>query len=506
MAFKCFWVPIWLLIISHHSRADNLSLLASADLTKCTYGERGSLTATCYNATPSYFKTTLYKFDHLDETLKCVNCVLTIIDSNTFDLSGNQINYLDLKGSQIEILRPKAFMGLIFLTELNLSGNKIKAVYPGTFIGTKKIRTIDLSYNEITTLVGSEFKELESLSELSLNRNQIKVIDEQAFSGLQNLNYMDLSYNLIEFVNISLYNLTNLNILSLKHNKIQKVTGFEFHNVSKLEQLDLSENLLDDNFSIHLNPENVLRQLDLSYNQIRTLWFSHGYLNRLELLDLSHNNISQIRKSSLEGLHSLRFLHLQNNKLKILTTGQLSGFSQLQFLNCSYNLIEQVAITGVFSVQNLNTLDLSHNFLSNLDYTALTARLPSLSYLKLEDNVLPCSLEEEMNRDFAEDNFKYVLVDNVVGSFKCVNISVAKSHHRFLTDSYIQDDSLTASDIVMFVIMSLVLAAIGVLFYVQFLFYKGMQISFPARVESTMNLIEADNEQRDDGFERIIEP
>ncbi|XP_066154708.1 chaoptin-like [Euwallacea fornicatus] len=506
MTFNCFWVPIWLLILSHHSRADSSSVLASHDLMKCTYGERGSLTATCYNATPKYFKTTLYKFDHLDETLKCVNCILTIIDSNTFDLSGNHIIYLDLKNSQIESLRPKAFMGLIFLLELNLSSNKIKAIHPGTFTGTKKICTIDLSYNEIITLLDSEFKELENLSQLNLNRNQIKIIDEKAFSGLQNLKYLDLSYNFIDVINISLYNLTKLNTLSLKHNKIQKVTGFEFHNLSNLEELDLSENLLDDNFSIHLNPENVLRQLDLSYNKINTLWFTYGYLNRLELLDLSHNNISKINKSSFQALYSLRFLHLQNNKLKIVATGQLSGFSQLQFLNCSYNLIEQVAITGVFSVQNLNTLDLSHNFLNNLDYMALTARLPSLSYLKLEDNVLPCSLEKEMNRDFAEDNFKYVLVDNVVGSFVCMNTSVVKSHQRFLTDSYIQDDSLTVSDIIMFVIMSLVLMAIGVLFYVQFLFYKGLQISFPTRVESTMNLIEADNEQEDDGLERIIEP
>lgn len=124
---------IWILLLLHSEISCDFRSVSSYDLMKCSYGERGSLTATCVNATPSFFKNTLYKFDHLDETLRCVNCVLTTIESNVFDLSGNQIKELDLQNSQIETLRPKAFMGLVFLKSLNLSNNKIRSIFPGMY-------------------------------------------------------------------------------------------------------------------------------------------------------------------------------------------------------------------------------------------------------------------------------------------------------------------------------------------------------------------------------------
>ncbi|XP_066249464.1 P-granule-associated novel protein 1-like [Euwallacea similis] len=480
--------------------------LVNFDFMKCSYGERGSLTATCYNATPNYFRNTLYKFDHLDETLKCANCTLTTIESNTFDLSGNQIRHLELRNSHIETLKFKAFMGLIFMEVLDMAENKIKAIPNGTFNGTKKIRVLNLAKNQISVLLNSGFAELLHLNDLILSMNSIGTIEEKAFDGLKSLKKLDLSYNYIISINSSLENLTSLEYLNLRHNNIHKIMNQEFQSLVKLTELVLSDNTLNDEFSINLKPGNVLRLLDLSYTNISTLWFSHENLDSLEILDLSHNNISLIRRMPFSTMHNLRTLFLEYNNLKEFSIGQWVGLSQLQLLNFSRNSIEQVSITGVYSLQNLHTLVLSHNNLTNLDYMSLIARLPSLTHLSLEGNMLPCSLEEEMNRDFAEDNFKFVLTENNFAGFKCSNASVIKSPYKFLNDPHVLYDSMKVSDIVLFVILCPVIISIGVLFYVQFLYYKGIRISFPTRLESNMNLIPSDNEheQREEEFENVL--
>ncbi|KAF2883457.1 hypothetical protein ILUMI_22699 [Ignelater luminosus] len=113
----------------------------------CAYGARGSLTSTCTYAIPSYFRTTSYRFDNLDETVRCVNCILTTIESNTFDISGNQIKTLDLNSSKIVTLKPKAFIGLASLKKLLLKDNQIKSFY--LVSGTLKSVAVDCRQDAI---------------------------------------------------------------------------------------------------------------------------------------------------------------------------------------------------------------------------------------------------------------------------------------------------------------------------------------------------------------------
>lgn len=496
------WVAAWTIILLIPNADSEYARVTSYDLMKCSYGERGSLTATCVNATPNFFKSTLYKFDHLDETLRCLNCTLTTIESNTFDLSGNQIKILDLENSAIETLKPKAFMGLIFLNKLNLANNKIRSIFPGTFNGAKKITQIDLTRNEITILSEDGFAELTNLDRLLLPQNKIKVIDPRAFRGLSNLRELDLRNNYIEAINSSLENVTSLEFVNLNNNRIKHLSGNEFFNISNLTKLDFSSNLLADGFAINMNPTNRLREINLSRNQINTLWFQTLNLDCLEILDLKSNNISVIKGNRLETMYGLHTLDLSHNKLEKVRTGQLSGLPQLRFLNISYNLISEVAVTGIFSFQNLQSLDLSHNKILDLDYTALLSRIPGLSYLRLEDNELSCDLEEEMENEFAEDNFKFVLFDNAVGSQKCVQKPLTKKTLKTLHDVHIEMEhrSISGADIFIFVMLTLIITAIGILFYLQYLFYKGIELTGPRRVASTVQLISTENDPKDDDF------
>lgn len=471
------------------------------DLMRCSYGERGSLTATCINATAGYFKNTPYRFDQLDETLRCLNCSLKTIDTGTFDISGNQIKNLDLRRSQIEMIKQKAFVGLIFLENLDLSHNNIGSIYPGTFTGVKKIKYIDLSYNRVNILSDDGFSELLNLEKLNLENNNIQTIAPRAFNGLVHLRELYLKNNQLSEIKEVFNNLSRIEVLNLEENKIYSLKGTEFYNLTTLLELNIANNKLT-NPVIEFQPHSALRNLFLQNNVIDRIApnFLKG-LHTLESLDLSNNQINEINQKTLQSLYNLHKLNISYNKLTKFQTGTFSGLPQLELLNCSHNSIQEVEITGVFSLHSLHSLDLSYNQLSDLDYVGLISRLPRLSYLKLENNALPCDLEGEMAEYFAEDNFKYVLYENKVGSIKCVNSS-AKFSRLSIPDRLYEEETPTkkgasGTEVTIFVLISIIAVCIGFLFYLQYRTYQQLKYSSPQRTTSSLHLISTDMEPRE---------
>lgn len=473
---------------------------------KCAYGERGSLTATCVNATPSFFKSTPYRFDHLDETLRCVNCTLQTLDSGTFDISGNQIRILDLQYSQIESIRQRAFVGLIFLEKLSLAHNNIKSIYPGTFTGVKKITEIDLSENAITILSENGFMELLNLNKLNLRNNKIATIQKSAFNGLPNLQILDLQHNEISRVKDVFNNLTSLQSLNLDYNSLVSFNGTDFQNLTALLELTMTYN------NIRSIPEKEfvempkLRKLDLSYNLMdRVIAGSFDGLLRLEELDLAHNNIAEIPQKTLQNLPGLRNFNVSYNKLTIFQTGLYSGLPQLRVLNFSHNTIEDIEITGVFSLHNLDTLDLSFNNISDLDYVALIRRLPKIAFLNMEDNFLPCDLEKEMQDFFMEDNFKFILYRDDAGAIKCVdNPSNRPDKEKYTKDSLTgkprEQSGVNGAHVWIVIFLCVIFLLLVVLFYAQFRVYQELKMFSFKRGNSQANLLSSDLEARANEF------
>ncbi|CAG9816348.1 unnamed protein product [Phaedon cochleariae] len=475
----------------------------SPDNMKCSYGERGSLTATCFNANPPYFRATPYRFDQLDETVKCQNCTLKTIEAGTFDISGNQIKILVLNDSKIENIRPKGFVGLIFLEELVLSHNEIRSIYPNTFIGIKKIKSIDLSHNQLNILSDDGFLELVNMEELNLETNSIQTIAAYAFHGLSKLKNLNLKNNKIRELQKVLTNLTSLQLLNLENNHLQSLNGDEFLNLTSLSELNLSNNKLASPV-IELKPNNQLRSLQLRSNLIVSLapQFLKG-LHALELLDLSYNQVGTVEHKVLHSLFSLRDLNLAYNGLRSLQTGTFSALPQLEVLNCSHNSIVVVEITGVFSLHSLHALDLSHNLMTDLDYVALIDRLPRLSYLRLEHNLLPCGLEDEMETYFQEDNFKFVLSEAGNGTSMCLDEPPKKSLQVVdvvAASAENLSSRVTGAEITIMVLMSVVFMCIGFLFFMQYRTYQEVRSRSSKRSISTSHLMAAEAERNEDGY------
>ncbi|KAJ8940810.1 hypothetical protein NQ314_010568 [Rhamnusium bicolor] len=443
----------------------------------CSYGDRGSLTVYCVNATTQFFKLAPYRFDHLDETLKCVNCSLASLDSGTFDISGNQIKALDIRNSSINKIWPKAFIGLIFMEKLLLSDNSIIAIYPGAFIGVRKVKYLELENSGLANLESYVFQELYLLEVLILRKNKFSLIRDKTFDGLNNLKILDLSFNQLVTLNNSFDPLVSLRVLKLHDNQITRIYGNEFSNLKSLLSLNLENNILT-NFTINIEPDNHLRILNLAKNKLTTDGIKMGSfqnLNNLEELDLSQNYIKNIPPKFFQGLFLLRVLNLHHNKIRELSTGTFTGLPHLMTLNVSSNYLETAKVSGQLLLHSLHTLDLADNNLKKFDYIEFIAQLPRIASINLLGNDLPCETFLEIETLFIDDNIRFLMSSNKPFE-KCDNVLKTRKEilKKLVEDKFGQPNNETSA-VIWIVLMCIIILAIAILFYVQFFILYRMR-------------------------------
>ncbi|KAK3596209.1 hypothetical protein CHS0354_016152 [Potamilus streckersoni] len=183
------------------------------------------------------------------------------------------------------------------------------------------VPALDISNNKISTITLLDFREavIDNLKSLNLSHNQISTIYNSSFQKLKNLEVLDLSNNLLhgEDLNTKVFDeLEHLKVLNLERNPLKFVRRktFDYTNLEALEHLDLShcdiQNLEDSSIDL---PRLV--DLDLSWNRLQSLKpDALRMMADLEILDLSHNDLTEIR--SLFYLPELKTLILDNNGLR----------------------------------------------------------------------------------------------------------------------------------------------------------------------------------------------
>ena len=131
-----------------------------------------------------------------------------------------------------------------------------------------------------------------------------------------------------------IYKFKNLTKLYLGNNKIYKIEAHFFLNLSQLQELDLSYN------DLRTIPEIIsllskLKKLYLNGNKLYSLPESIYYIPELEYLNVSNNRLFKISK------------HIYKSK-------------QLHTLNVSYNKITTLPLQ-IIKCKNLHHIDISHN-------------------------------------------------------------------------------------------------------------------------------------------------
>ncbi|XP_061684333.1 leucine-rich repeat and fibronectin type III domain-containing protein 1-like protein isoform X3 [Syngnathoides biaculeatus] len=157
---------------------------------------------------------------------------------------------------------------------------------------TAELRLMD---NFITTLRQRDFANMSSLIHLTLSRNTISQIRPLAFADLQDLHALHLDANRLTTLDDAHFQgLVNLRHLILANNQL--------HHISQGAFQDFLETLED---------------LDLSYNNLVDVpWETISMLVSVNTLSLDHNLIESVPEGIFSNLHKLARLDMTSNKLK----------------------------------------------------------------------------------------------------------------------------------------------------------------------------------------------
>ncbi|KAL7371033.1 hypothetical protein ABVT39_016921 [Epinephelus coioides] len=174
--------------------------------------------------------------------------------------------------------------------------------------------------------------------------------------------------------------------LDLSHNKLQVLDSTLFSKLQHLSEIKLNHNELD-----------AIPDLGPYSSNITTLILANNRITRisveqlrpflaLETLDLSNNNIVEIKASSFPAL-PLKNLFLNNNRISSLETGCFTNLSSsLQVLRLNRNRLSTIP-AKIFQLPNLQHLELSRNRVRRVEGLTFHG-LHALRSLKMQRNGL----------------------------------------------------------------------------------------------------------------------
>ncbi|KAG1662939.1 Protein artichoke [Nymphon striatum] len=391
--------------------------------------------------------------------IKSLEGLFTKINPETLDLFHNEITSLtdvfigtmyfteelDLSQNSIgNIEQPSFFDKFINLKELNLSHNKFQKLYKNQFRGLTKLLVFDLSHNNLSEIYPDVLDVLISVYKIDLSFNNLHVL-----SGLStqmiNLSNFSLRGNHLKSLKGILRDAPNLKNLDISLNKLRQLGCGEFRGTPNLEILiandneiaDFDENLpsalpnlkevirLERNAMTSLrgvfdHEITTLKSLNLAWNLLEEvpLKYLNVYLEDLDELDLSFNNLQTLQNDQFVGLKRLHVLRILSNKIKEIKPDVFEPLRRIEYLDLTCNMLTNISglfhwmghievltiaenhitsLEGIFTrhYHKLREIDFAYNRIKELRFKDFTL-MPSLVKLSVYDNKIE-SIDEKLN-------------------------------------------------------------------------------------------------------------
>jgi len=299
--------------------------------------------------------------------LRLMTVGIKFVYKETFEEAHN-LNHLELRGNALDVLTHSVFALAENLEYINLASNRISEINDGTFIGLDRLQYLYLSSNRLTILRRNTFEGAKNLLEVYLEDNQIETIEDEAL------------------------HLPQLEIITLRSNKLKT----------------LSDNLF--------LPNSRLEKIDVALNDLKRIGRTFFNCFNLYSLDLSQNShISDLNFTALATMRSLSYLFLDHTGFEFPTTGQ-TNYSTIKsgilHLNLANNKLSNTDLLKQLSTFNeLKILELEHNSLTHFDdVEKIGTWFPVLQYIGMDYNNLNCSwlmtimpLMQSLNIEFKTD-------------------------------------------------------------------------------------------------------
>ena len=325
--------------------------------------------------------------------------------SNHFGLVMNSLEHLDLSHNVFKGQDMKSFMNICTLRSLHMSRNNVTEDLPSILHNFSSgcvryslqelsltsnqitgsipdlsrfssLKILDLSNNKLSGKIREGIRLPSQMEQLSIGSNILEGGVPKSFGSTCSLQSLDLSNNKLSedlpviFNHLSGCSRYSLRELYLNQNKFNGTLP-DFSIFLKLEMLDLSGNELKDGVPKSIHNATVLRLLDLSNNSLsENLPAMIHHLSQyarysLQRLDLSMNQISGTLPNTLSMFSSLKKLYLDSNKLNGTISEDLRFPTELEVLHLMSNSLKGVITDSHFSNKSkLRTLDLSDNLLT----------------------------------------------------------------------------------------------------------------------------------------------
>ncbi|KAK6934705.1 Leucine-rich repeat-containing N-terminal, plant-type [Dillenia turbinata] len=291
-----------------------------------------------------------------------------------------------------------------YLAYLNLSHNSIPSV---SFSFGSSLSQLDLSSNRVSDMgfLNYSLSNCQNLNLLNLSNNKFNGRLTATLSSSKTLSILDLSYNNFSgsFTDLQLGDCSNLTVLNLSHNQLSG-TGFpsSLTSCQNLKRLDLSYNVIQGKVpGLFLASLRKLQILSLAHNGF---WGEIPVelartCGTLEELDLSGNSISGGLPSSFVSCLSLVSLNLGLNQLSgEFVSTVVSTLPNLRYLCLSFNNISGAVPLSLTNCTQLQVLDLSANaFTGNIPNGLCSSHsFSALKKLLLADNYLVGTVPSEL--------------------------------------------------------------------------------------------------------------
>ncbi|KAG5878328.1 hypothetical protein JTB14_030978 [Gonioctena quinquepunctata] len=219
---------------------------------------------------------------------------------------------------------------------------------------------LNLSHNDMTVMNKSIFNN-SFVNHLDLSFSNVKNFSVNFFEGLKNCGIVNLTGNHLESIH-DICKFVEFSSIDLSHNRIKRIGVNAFKNCNRLYELKLSNSGIE-----YIEPN--------SFN---------GSKSSLVHLDLSKNNLINLKENSFVNLTSIETIDLSSNNLGVLETNMFYNLSvmDIKLWNTSIKYIQNRAFNNLYNLQSLN--------LSNIGITFMEPNaffnLPSLDTIDLRKN------------------------------------------------------------------------------------------------------------------------
>ncbi|KAH6945565.1 hypothetical protein HPB50_009016 [Hyalomma asiaticum] len=296
--------------------------------------------------------------------------------------SNHSLSMLVIKNSPLRDIERTAVSGIDKLVRLLLENDRLDVV-PRDVSAAKRLHWLYIRRNHIKSLQG--MLALPSLRELDLRFNAIETIDENYLSGMGYLRILRLSANKIQHLPNALFkDARKLKYAEFRSNRIQTINAL-FNDLRYLEVLDLSHNVITDIEDLMASKMPSLKTVNLNDNLINVIPGVSASNAMIERILINRNRITEVKPQAFAALEAISRVDISMNSLSRLDESVFHPYSRLEHLALSGNNI--TSIRGAFKNINwVKELALSLNKIE--DITDVFQGLTLLRVLSLKNNLV----------------------------------------------------------------------------------------------------------------------